>query len=61
MIIHPEELSFRWIDRLADSGITTLGIHPRGGELSISTLTALLADAKTQIITYSRDALRSAF
>ena len=31
MIIHPEELSQRWIDRLADAGVEILGIHPHGG------------------------------
>lgn len=31
MIIHPEELSRAWIDKLADAGIGTLGIHPVGG------------------------------
>ena len=31
MIIHPGELSKKWIDRLADAGIDILGIHPEGG------------------------------
>ena len=43
MIIHPEELSFAWIDRLADVGIGTLGIHPRGGKRAYETLEELLA------------------
>jgi hypothetical protein len=32
MIVHPGELSRKWIDRLADAGINTLGIHPEGGK-----------------------------
>ena len=43
MIIHPEELSFAWIDRLADAGIDTLGIHPVGGKRAYETLEELLA------------------
>lgn len=31
MIIHPEELSRAWINKLADAGVTELGIHPVGG------------------------------
>ena len=31
LIIHPEELSHAWIDRMAEAGITVLGIHPKGG------------------------------
>ncbi len=42
MIIHPEELSNTWIDRLANVGITTLGIHPRGGKEAFEALGELL-------------------
>jgi len=31
LLIHPGELSKKWIDRLVDHGIPTLGIHPEGG------------------------------
>lgn len=47
MLIHPEELSKEWIDRLADAGIDTMGIHPHGGEEAIDSLKGLLARVKT--------------
>ena len=47
MIIHPEELSRRWIDRLAEAGVGTLGIHPHGGNESVSSLEKLLECLKT--------------
>ncbi len=31
LLIHPEELSKKWIDRMADHGIDVLGLHPVGG------------------------------
>lgn len=34
LLIHPEELSKKWIDRMADAGIDVLGLHPVGGEES---------------------------
>ena len=42
MIIHPEELSYKWIDRLASAGIGTLGIHPRGGKNARRSLEELI-------------------
>lgn len=42
MIIHPDELSAVWIDRLADLGIDTLGIHPVGGASAAASLADLL-------------------
>ncbi len=33
IVIYPEELSDYWIDRISDSGLNFLGIHPRGGNL----------------------------
>jgi len=47
MIIHPEELSKEWIDKLADAGITVLGIHPRGGIWAAESLKQLVNDLKT--------------
>lgn len=32
LLIHPDELSYRWIDRMADNKITTLALHPAGGK-----------------------------
>ncbi len=31
ILIHPEELNKKWVDRIADSGLDVLGIHPVGG------------------------------
>ena len=28
ILIHPSELSRRWIDRMAEQGVDTLGLHP---------------------------------
>ncbi len=47
MIIHPDELSKAWIDRLADAGIGTLGIHPCGGKEATESLKKLLEIMKT--------------
>ncbi len=41
ILIHPEELSKKWIDRMADAGITVLGIHPWGGKEAARTLLEL--------------------
>lgn len=58
MIIHPGELSKKWIDRLADAGINTLGIHPEGGKDALKTLARLLELLKTPeyraLIDYAR-------
>ena len=48
MIIHPDELSKRWIDRLVDAGVSTLGIHPIGGKTATSSLTELVREMKTE-------------
>ncbi len=45
LIIHTDELSKKWIDRMADNGISTIGIHPVGGvnaHLSLIDLTKKL-------------------
>ncbi len=47
MIIHPEEISRLWIDRLAAAGIDVLGIHPWGGDMAIQSLKDLVARAET--------------
>ena len=31
LLIHPEELSREWVDRMAAQGIDILGLHPVGG------------------------------
>ena len=43
MIIHPDELSRSWIDRLASAGVNTLGIHPVGGKEATESLRELVA------------------
>ena len=47
LLIHPDELSKKWIDRFADLKVTTLGLHPRGGRWAVSSLEDLLARLKT--------------
>lgn len=44
MLIHPEELSREWIDKLADAGVDTLGLHPVGGAGVAAKSLAALAD-----------------
>jgi hypothetical protein len=58
MIVHPGELSRKWIDRLADAGINTLGIHPEGGKDAPKSLERLLKLLETseyrELIDYAR-------
>ncbi len=58
MLIHPDELSRKWIDRLAAAGVGTIAIHPYGGKKAISSLRDLLAALKTdeyrELIDYAR-------
>ncbi|MBR2432541.1 MAG: DUF4838 domain-containing protein [Clostridia bacterium] len=42
ILIHPEELTEKWIDRMAAEGIDTLGLHPVGGVKAYETLEALI-------------------
>ena len=46
MIIHPDEISKRWIDRLADAGVRVLGIHSVGGNDAAKYLDALVSSAE---------------
>ena len=48
LLIHPEELSKKWIDRMADHGVDVLGIHPAGGEESDKHIENMLALLKTE-------------
>ena len=58
MIIHPGELSKKWIDRLADAKVNTLGLHPEGGAGAPKSLERLLELLKTPeyraLIDYAR-------
>ena len=47
LLIHPEELSKKWIDRAANLGIETLGIHPWGGKRAEASLYELVEQVKT--------------
>ncbi len=45
LLVHPDELSKKWIDRMKNNGIGTVGIHPVGGtqaHLSLLDLTERL-------------------
>lgn len=48
LIIHPEELNKKWIDRLADNNVDVLGIHPHGGGESHDSLIELLEMAESK-------------
>ena len=48
MIIHPDELSKKWIDKLADARVTTIGIHPAGGKTAPETLRNLVEQIKKE-------------
>ena len=58
ILVHPEELSKSWIDRMVSGGIDTLGIHPAGGPKAHETLEELLRLCKTKefkdLIDYAR-------
>ena len=47
LLIHPEELSIKWIDRMAQHGIDVLGLHPAGGEESPKHIENMLYLLKT--------------
>lgn len=47
MLIHPDELSKKWIDRLANAGVTAIGIHPPGGKVAAEQLKKLIERART--------------
>ena len=42
ILIHPDELTNAWIDRMANAGIDVLGIHPVGGKNAAESLENLL-------------------
>lgn len=42
MLVHPDELTPKWIRRAQASGIPTLGLHPPGGKEAHNTLADLL-------------------
>lgn len=48
LLIHPDELTKTWIDRMADAGVSVLGIHPVGGRNAVQSLAELLELTKSQ-------------
>lgn len=59
LLVHPDEVSKTWIDRMADAGVTVLGIHPAGGKKAVDSLTDLLQRVNTpefrELIDYAKD------
>lgn len=57
LIINPQDLSKRWIDRMADAGLDILGIHSEGGKEAykfVEELDALLdTDRYRELIDYA--------
>ena len=43
LLIHPEELDKRWIDRLVEFNYDTLSLHPHGGDEASKSLNELLS------------------
>jgi hypothetical protein len=46
LIVHPEELSEKWIDRLMCLGVDTLGIHSVGGTQAHEYLSKMIEEQK---------------
>ncbi|MBQ1217683.1 MAG: DUF4838 domain-containing protein [Clostridia bacterium] len=42
LLIHPEELSVKWVDRMVDAGCDTLALHPTGGANAHESLQRML-------------------
>ena len=42
IIVHPEELTVSWLDRMAEAHLNTLGLHPVGGRRAPLTLQAAI-------------------
>ncbi len=55
LIIHPEELNKKWIDRLTQNNVDVLGIHPRGGGESHDSLIELLEALERKEFLYLLD------
>ena len=46
LLIHPEELSRRWVDRLVSQGVEILGLHPVGGNSAAESAERLMAQVE---------------
>ena len=47
VLVHTDELSKEWIDRVADANIGAIGIHPCGGKTAATSLMRLVEELKT--------------
>ena len=48
LLIHPEELSIKWIDRMHSLNVETITLHPRGGRNAYKTLEEMLQMLETE-------------
>ena len=48
LLIHPDELSPKWIDRMADLGVQVLALHPAGGKTAHKSLMQMLELLETE-------------
>jgi len=59
LLIHPEELSRRWVDRLVSQGVEILGLHPVGGNSAAESAERLMAQVEDpafrELIDYACD------
>lgn len=51
LLIHPDELSSKWIERAKRTGLTTLSIHPVGGGHAVESLENLIECCKSDNFT----------
>ena len=47
LLIHPEELTEKWIKRMAENGVEVLALHPAGGKNAHESLKSMLETIKT--------------
>lgn len=59
LLIHPDELTVKWIDRMKSLGVDVLALHPVGGEAATDALSDLVNLLKTDkyraLIDYAAD------
>ena len=59
LLIHPEELSRRWVDRLVSQGVEILGLQPVGGNSAAESAERLIAQVEDpafrELIDYACD------
>ena len=47
LLIHPEELTEKWIKRMVENGVDILALHPVGGKNAHESLKSMLETLKT--------------